>query len=288
VRATTLERDTVRMKGLLHAPWTALPLEDVRPLDLARWIDERFASGVSGPTLNRDLCLVSALYRWAVRLEHVDGNPAMRVERFSERGRARTTFLSAAEARALVDGAPALLRPLLVVALSTGMRRGELLSLRWRAVDLDRRLLTVEAETAKSGASRVVPLSEDACDALRRVRTAADGDDSLRAVFTRADGRPLTGRVLARAFEHAVSACASIPPAKRTLVTFHVLRHTAASLMVAAGVPLFDVSKVLGHASLRMTERYSHFVPETAGRAAVERLAEALRLSGRTRDPRGR
>ena len=66
-----------------------------------------------------------------------------------------------------------------------------------------------------------------------------------------------------------------LPAHKRLQVTFHCLRHTAASLMVAEGVPLFDVAKILGHSTLAVTMRYAHFAPE-AGRAAVDRLGTAL------------
>ncbi|MBL9088124.1 MAG: tyrosine-type recombinase/integrase [Planctomycetia bacterium] len=65
------------------------------------------------------------------------------------------------------------------------------------------------------------------------------------------------------------------PPEKRTKVTFHTLRHTAASLMVAEGVPLFDVAKILGHSTIAVTMRYAHFAPE-AGRAGIDKLGKAL------------
>jgi integrase len=69
--------------------------------------------------------------------------------------------------------------------------------------------------------------------------------------------------------------CTGIPVEKRSKVTFHCLRHTAASLMVAQGVPLFDVAKILGHSTLAVTMRYAHFAPE-AGRAGIEKLGRAL------------
>ena len=75
----------------------------------------------------------------------------------------------------------------------------------------------------------------------------------------------------------AVSACFEVPAHKKPKVTTHVLRHTAASLMVAAGVPMFDVAKVLGHETIQATMRYAHFAPE-AGKAAVEALDKILDL----------
>ncbi len=161
------------------------------------------------------------------------------------------------------------------------MRRGELLALRWRAVDLDRREVHVEAETEKAGRGRVVPLTAWLLAELvtlkaSRETPALDGSDP---VFRCADGSPLTIKVLRLAFLSAVKACASISLDKRGRVTFHALRHTAASLMVAAGVPIFDVAKILGHSTLAVTMRYAHFAPE-AGRSAIERLGAALGKPG--------
>lgn len=72
-------------------------------------------------------------------------------------------------------------------------------------------------------------------------------------------------------------ACKGIPDEKKPLVTLHVLRHTAASLLVAAGVPIFDVARILGHKDMKTTMRYAHFAPE-AGRAAAETLERLLDL----------
>jgi integrase len=240
--------------------------------------------GASGATLNRDLALASAVFSWAIRAGYVEENPVRKVERFNERGRERETYLTADEARALVGACSPVLRPVVMAALHTGMRRGELLALRWRAVDLDRRELLVEAATEKAGRGRVVPLTDALCSTLAalkadRKRPALDGSD---AVFTDHAEAPLTRSAVQYIFPRTVSACEALPLAKRGKVTFHALRHTAASLMVAAGVPLFDVAKILGHSTLAMTMRYAHFAPE-AGRAAVEALGKALTSAGAER-----
>ena len=85
---------------------------------------------------------------------------------------------------------------------------------------------------------------------------------------------------LRRHFAGAVRRCPAIPIDKRDRLTFHDIRHTAASLMVAAGVPLFDVAKLLGHSTLAVTMRYAHFAPE-AGRSAVDSLGRTLALGAR-------
>jgi integrase len=75
--------------------------------------------------------------------------------------------------------------------------------------------------------------------------------------------------------EDAVACCWAIPVERKSCITFPVFRQTAASLMVANAVPLFDVAKILGHSSLATTMRYAHFAPEM-GRLGIDRLADPL------------
>ena len=276
-KRSTIKADAVRLGRILdEAGWTNRYLGAIGTKQLVRWADKRRAGGASGPTVNRDISIVSALFKWAKSLGYCESNPAREVARYSEKGRERETHLTAEEARALVKAATGELRPLLVCALSTGMRRGEILSLSWQAVDFERGTITVEASKEKSGKGRVVPMTDDLATVLRTLRSQRrvfrmDRDD---LVFMRETGKPWKLTALRRAFEQARMV---LPEEKQSEVTFHTLRHTAASLMVQRGAALFDVSKILGHSSLQMTMRYAHFAPNT-GRAAVEKLANALRL----------
>jgi integrase len=164
-----------------------------------------------------------------------------------------------------------------LAALHTGMRRGELLAVRWRRVDLVRREIAIEAATEKAGRGRVIPMTQALHARLVELRSeharALDGTDP---VFVLADARPVTSKILRSGFASAVRRCDGIPLEKRDRVTFHCLRHTAASLMVAEGVPLFDVAKTLGHSSIGVTMRYAHFAPKAA-RAGIDKLGNALR-----------
>jgi integrase len=230
--------------------------------------------------VNRYLSLVSSVFRWACRREYVRENPCQKIERESERGRGREVYLSASEAAVLLARAPATYHPLILAAISTGMRAGELLGLTWADVDLGRREVTVRAEVAKTKRTRTLPLTEDLCTTLadlseRRPVAALDASDR---VFCHPDGAPITYPALRTAWDALKRACrGALPEAKRPRLRFHDLRHTAASLMVAAGVPLFDVSKILGHATIQMTMRYAHFCPENA-RAGMERFGRAVAL----------
>lgn len=275
-KPSTLRGDAWRLKTLSEGTWAAKHLSAVRGVDLERWVEWRLKSGVSTATVNRDLNLGSALYRWALKLGYARENPFRKVDRLSEKGRAREIYLTAEESRALIDACKLGTREVVLTALHTGMRRGELLALRWRCIDLARREIVVEAATEKAGRGRVVPMTDELHAQLSLLRSAhppaIDGNDS---VFVLSDGTEITPKMIRSRFEGAVRRCTGIPLDKRSRVTFHCLRHTAASLMVAAGVPIFDVAKILGHSTLAVTMRYAHFAP-AAGRAAIECLGSAL------------
>ena len=256
-KASTLRGDVHRLAVLARGRWAAQQLDAVSHRELERWVEGRIKEKVSVATINRDLNMGSALYRWAIKLGYARENPFRLVERFSERGRERETYLTAEECSALLDSCQPFLRNLVSAAIRTGMRRGELLALRWRAVDFDRGELLVEPATEKTGRGRVVPLGRVLLETLRAMKSARatialDGSD---AVFVSRDGGELTEKVVRSSFTRAVRLCEGIPLSKRGKVTFHTLRHTAASLMVGRGVPLHDVGKILGHSTPAVTAR---------------------------------
>ncbi len=156
------------------------------------------------------------------------------------------------------------LRPLVLVALNTGLRRGELLGLTWGAVNLSDKILTVTADTAKSGSTRRVPLNSEAFNVLSawHERQGKRAPDAI--VFPGPDGQRMM----------------RIDTAWRSLVKaaglkdfrLHDLRHSFASKLVQSGVDLYTVQKLLGHSEIGMTERYSHLAPDTL-RSAVQRIA---------------
>jgi integrase len=146
------------------------------------------------------------------------------------------------------------LTPVVLLAMNTGLRKGELLALRWEDINLDARMLTVRRENAKSGTQRHVPLNGEAVDVMRRWALQSDGRSS---VFDIASIK--------------TSWSALLTSAKVETLRFHDLRHHFASRLVMAGVDLNTVRELLGHADLTMTLRYAHLAPEHLA-AAVERL----------------
>jgi integrase len=154
------------------------------------------------------------------------------------------------------------LAPLVLLALNTGLRRGELLQLRWRDLDLQRRLLTVRGEGAKTRQTRHLPLNSEATGVLKAWRPTAIEPDWY--VFGGSTEATPLGTVK-KAWQGVLKS------ASVTSFRFHDLRHTFASKLVMAGVDLNTVRELLGHKSLAMTLRYAHLAPEHKA-AAVEAL----------------
>jgi integrase len=169
-------------------------------------------------------------------------------------------FLTFDEAERLVDGARDEWRVMVLVALRTGLRQGELIGLRWEDVDLVAGRLMVRQNvvrghvgTPKSGKSREVPLSGEALAALKAHR-------HLRGDLVFCD---LGGRVLTKG-ETKWPLWSACKRAGLRRIGWHVLRHSFASHLVMRGAPLKAVQELLGHATIQMTMRYAHLAPEVA------------------------
>jgi integrase len=209
---------------------------------------------VSGPSVNREMATLSHLYTWAQRIGLATFNPVTQVPRFPENTNAWQR-LDYGQAERLIAAAGAgakkapHLQPLVLLALYTGLRKGELLGLNWGQVDLDRG--TLEIVRQKNRVRSVLPLHERARDAL--LDWAVENEVTPRPcdfVFSHSDGRPF-GEVR-RSFGTALRR-ADLPK-----IRWHDLRHTFASWLVESGADLFTVQELMGHRDLAMTRRYAH------------------------------
>jgi integrase len=207
---------------------------------------------LTAAAVNRPLALLRHLLRLAhEEWEAIDNVPRIRLEK-EPQGRLR--WLTQEEITRLLDAAAKSrnkeLRAAVIIALNTGLRRGELLELTWERVDLSRGVIRLEI--TKSGRRREVPMN----------------DDSYRALVglgSKTAGRVFKTRYIQTAYNNAVEA------AKLDDVNFHTVRHTFASWAVMRGVTPKELQELLGHASLAMTMRYAHLAPEHL-RIAVSRL----------------
>jgi integrase len=148
------------------------------------------------------------------------------------------------------------LTPLVLLAMNTGLRRGELWNLTWKDIDLNKKMLTVRGKGAKSGQTRHIPLNAAAVNVLKTHRGDVIPMPNV-PVFGNAE------------FRKAFSAL--LDKAKIESFRFHDTRHTFASKLVMAGVPLNTVRELMGHGSLEMTLIYAHLSPENL-RDAVDMI----------------
>lgn len=292
VRPTRRERTLVGYRSIvrLHLVPEFGP-RDLRGLsrrDVQAWVNRSKGSPVS--VRHRLDCLRAALGR-AQRWGLVDANPAIDID-LPAVTRRTVRAMRPEDANAVVAAtAGEWFAPLVVVALHTGLRQGELLGLRWQDVDLRGRALTVHGSLSrlpgargvryvltapKSDASRrTVPLAPAAWAALdARKRAQMDGAGSWRGLVFAHPDRPIDGTALTKDFQ------AALRRAGLEAMRWHDLRHGTASLLIASGVPLAVVSAILGHSGIAITvDVYGHLTEDTK-RAGVDRMAAELAAGG--------
>ncbi len=270
-------------------------LRSVVAFDVERFKTKRRKEGRKPATINRDIDRIRKVFSCAVEWGFLQAHPLRKVKRIKVDNE-RVRYLSDDEEKrlrkALVDrederrksresgnawckqrggdGRPLWpedgftdhVAPLALVAMNTGMRRGELFGLEWRSVNLAGRQLTVVAGNAKSGKTRHLPLNAEALDVLQRWQ-AQSTDKGL--VFPSPSGARFTN--INKAWDGIVTA------AKLDDFNFHDLRHDFASKLVMNGVDLNTVRELLGHADIKMTLRYAHLQPG--------KLADAVAMLGK-------
>lgn len=241
------------------------PLVSITPAVIAEIRDkltnaEARGKPLSGSTINRRITALSAVLSVAVKeYGWLQKNPVSNVTRLED-SKGIERFLDDVERRRLLtecEGSPSTaLLTIVQLALATGARKGELLSLQWTGVDLARR--KVRFMDTKNGESRTVPLAPQAVSILRDWRA---NRLPVGAVF------PLGKATLDKAWQAARDAAGLHD------VRFHDLRHSAASYLAMSGASLIDIAAILGHKTLAMVKRYSH-LSEQHTSAAVDRMAE--------------
>jgi integrase len=291
------KRRSVEVLQRLQANFAALldrPMAEISPWIIEKWRAERRKRGKAQSTINRDLTVLrtvlSKAVLWKVITTHpleslkplkVDTAAVIRYLTPEEEARLRYTLyqrdaqLKAARARGntwrRARGYAELptredhtygdhLTPMVLLSLNTGLRRGELFGLHWGDVRGQSKILTVRGETAKSGQTRHLPLNVEALQVLSAWRQQMSGDG---LVFPGKDGQRLNN--MRKAWKGVLTA------AEIAGFRWHDLRHTFASKLVMAGVPLNTVRELLGHTTPAMTLRYAHLAPDHKA-SAVELL----------------
>ncbi len=269
-------------------------LTRLTPQHLQRLYAKKLDAGLSPTTVNHLHAVIHKALATAVRWGLTNRNVADLVDP-PRNNHFEMATLSPEQARVLLNAAAGdRLEALYVLALTTGMREGELLALRWKDIDLEGARVHIRgsmqatktglkiAETKTAGSRRQVTLSKQPLEALRRhrvaqaeerLRTAAVWEDN-DLVFANHVGRPMTAQnLLRRSFEPLLKR-AGLPRMR-----FHDLRHSAATLLLGEGIHPKIVAEMLGHTRISTTlDLYSHVTPTMQRDAAL--AMEALLSSG--------
>jgi excisionase family DNA binding protein len=224
----------------------------ITALKIREYREARLKDGISMLTANREIALLKAMFSWGVKKGLLASNPVKEIGMFSEVDTARDRVLRPDERDRLISELAPHIRPIVRMALLTGMRYRELLTLRWTDVDLEKGRIKVEHTKGKR--ARFIPINSVLAEVLREQRTRSSGP----LVFPHKNVR--TG------FENACRR------AEIEDFTFHDLRRTFGTQLLERGVDIVTIQKLYGHSSVLVTQRYLHPSDEVSI-SAVELLA---------------
>jgi integrase len=286
-----------------------LRLQQIRREHIQRWYNRLIADGLKEDTAHKYMLSLSAAFRQAVDNELIQKNPCSGLVRAVQQEH-EYDFLSIAEARRFLESlGDDPWAPVWAVALYAGLRRGEIIGLRWQDVELDLgqihvqqqiQYLWIDAEGHRTqshqatlppkseAGNRIIPIAGEVITLLRRQKARQAEErllyghlyDESRGdlVFCREGGKPLPTTGLADNLKRQLKA-AGLPPLR-----VHDLRHTYACVLESLGIPITAIRYLLGHSDVRTTERYLHALHKRAPaseqlvqqREAARRLAQAL------------
>jgi len=223
-------------------------------------------------TANRYVASLSALLSYAAKERQLlANNPLQNIKKLKE-PKGRTRILSERERTNLIKSCEVLkkypeMTPIVLLAITTGMRRGEILNLRWADIDFKRQQIIIW--NSKNGETRNVPLVGPALSAIRKWSKIRPIDNSALLFPSQVKRKPQNCFHLDHAWRLVKSS------AGLTDFRFHDLRHTAASYLAMNGAGLREIADILGHKSLSMVMRYSHLTNDHKHQT-VTRMSNAI------------
>ena len=210
-------------------------------------------------TVNRDLALISKIFSLAVDYQYLDDSPCRKVKFFKANPAEKKVLTKEDEEKLLaVLDEKDRLRYIVIFALCTGMRRGELMKLKWANIDFEKELICIPAEITKGNRARVLPLMPEVRELLLSLR---EWEIDREEIFTgwKANLASVSNRF------NVVCRKAGLEG-----YTFHCLRHTFSTRLKDRGVHPFVVRDWLGHSSIKMTDHYTHATPSSMRQALLQ------------------
>lgn len=230
-------------------------LDEITKKDIKVYRSKKLQAGYAKKTVNNHLAVLSKILNEAEEEDLILHAPRVKQLKTPP---STFDFLTVEESNVLIDSAEDEWKTMILLALRTGLRQGELLGLQWKDVNFEKGFISVQRSlhrgrigSPKSNKGRVVPLSDEAVDAL-----IAHKHSKSHFVFCQKNGDPLSDGKCKSPLKRAVKR------AELRNVGWHMLRHTFASHLVQAGINILKVKEFLGHSDIRITMRYAHLNPE--------------------------
>lgn len=268
-------------------------LQAINPFTIEEWRTTYLEKGIKPATLNRYITALKAAISKAVEWELIDSHPLAKLKLSKVDNISRVRYLSVEEEAGLRNALDQReeklklgreranvwrlergystmdslqkqtfadhIKPMVLLSLNTGLRRGELFNLTWQDINFSRALLTVVATSAKSGKTRHIPLNTEALVTLQAWQQQTK---KMGLIFASKTNQP---------FNNIKKAWANIlKQAEITQFRWHDLRHHFASSLIMLGVDLNTVRELLGHSDIKMTLRYAHLAPEHKANAVAK------------------
>lgn len=246
--------DESRLKRIKEYFKSINDLREITPLLIQKFRARRLKEGVSKVTTNREIALLKKMFNIAIEESYLEENPTKRIKLYSELDTVRDRVLSEEEQPRLFSELAEHAKFFVLMPLHTGMRHGELQKLKWCNVNFGKR--QIKLEETKSKRVRFIPINSVLFDELAKQK-AVNGKEQY--VF------PFKG--VRTAFEGACRR-AGIED-----LTFHDLRRTFGTRLLEAGVDIVTISKLYGHSTVLVTQRYLH-PKDKLSREAVEVLVK--------------
>ncbi len=239
-------------------------LSEITPKDVDDYKKIRLKD-VAPSTVNRELQCARSLFNLAKRWKKFFGDNPVSVAKLIPVNNQKERILTMKEEERLLGLSNPYLKPILITALNTGMRKNEILTLRWTNIDLDTKIMTLEHTNTKTKRTRRIPINSVLRKLLLEQRLKSGGNEYI---FLSPTGNPYKRHDSIKGSYERLCKKAGISGLR-----FHDLRHTAATRMIEAGASIVAVSKILGHSDIKMTMRYTH--PDTSLKEAVELLTKS-------------
>jgi len=239
------------------------PLDKISNLDIESYKAQKMQSGLSNKTINNHLLVLNKCLKMAQEWDEIVRTPKIKLLKVEPQ---KFDYLKIEEHQMLLDHCDETLHEMVLLAINTGLRFGELIALEWDDINFINKMMTVQRSismgrlgSTKSNKIRYIPLSNNALEILQ-ARAKKNG-----YIFSENKNEPLKQH---RCIIQLHRAC---DRANMRRIGWHALRHTFASCLAQNGVSIFELKELMGHSDIKTTMRYSHLTTSST-RGAIETL----------------